>query len=65
MKRLFLALLVLLAFTVGVYADRAHYYRVDPVDANNVYVACSEGRPTTSMRLDGVLEVYCHTPAKH
>jgi hypothetical protein len=65
MKRLALALLVLLVLAMGVYADIAHYYQVDPVDANNVYVACSEGRPTTSMRLDGVLEVYCHTPAKH
>ncbi len=59
-----LALLIVLAFVTGLYAEKTYYYRVDPIDANNVYVACSEGRPTTNMRLDGVLEVYCHTP-KH
>lgn len=60
-----LVLLLILAFSAGVYAEKTYYYRIDPIDANNVYVACSEGRPTTNMRLDGVLEIYCHTPAKH
>ena len=63
--KLHLILLVVLAFAAGMFAgDKKYYYRVDPIDSNTVNIACTEDRPTTSMRLDGVLEVHCHTP-KH
>ena len=61
-----LILLVVLAFVAGVFAgEKARYYRVDPVDSNNLLVACTDGgQPLTNIRLDQVLKVYCHTPAQ-
>lgn len=65
--KLHLILLVVLAFAAGMFAGekkKAFYYRLDPVDSNTLLVTCTEDRPFTTMRLDDVLEVHCHTP-KH
>lgn len=61
--KLHLILLVVLAFAAGMFAgEKKYYYRVDTVDANTLLVACTEDRPFTTMRIDDVLEVHCHTP---
>ena len=58
-----LILLVVLVFCAGVFAgETKFYYRIDPVDANTLYVACKQGRPSTNMRIDDVLIVRCPTP---
>lgn len=58
-----LVLLVVLVFSAGVFAgEKRVYYRVDPVDANQLLIACKSGRPEVNYRIDDVLRVYCHTP---
>jgi hypothetical protein len=64
MKPIFIVLLVL-AFAAGLLAGHTKvYYRIQSVNANMFDVACAEGRPITTMRLDDVMEVHCHTPTK-
>jgi hypothetical protein len=63
LMKLHLVLLVILAFAAGVFAgEKKYYYRVDPVDSNTVNIACTEGRPWMTMRIDDVMEVHCAAP---
>ncbi len=51
---------LILAFVAGLSAgNQKVFYRVQPVSSMEVDIACTSGRPTTGMRLDGLLEVYC------
>ena len=62
MKPIFV-LLIVLAFTVGLFAGKTKmYYRIQPVNANMFDATCTQGRPITTMRLDDVMEVHCETP---
>lgn len=61
-----LILLVVLVFFAGVFAgEKQFFYRIDPVDANQFHVACTDGRPEVNYRIDDVLIVRCPTPTKH
>jgi hypothetical protein len=64
-KNLAYIVLFLLTFAAGLFAGNpTAFYRIQPVSSNEVDIACVHGEPQTSMRLDGLLEVYCHVPPK-
>jgi hypothetical protein len=56
--KLALLLSLVLVFVAGLFPGSAKVlYRVQPVSPMEVDVACTSGRPKTSMRVDGLLEV--------